>query len=61
MWFSRNEHGFWCDFCGECQKPDFHFDRDDEWDEYEAELEDTCCCNCGMPDDFCPDEGDSHD
>lgn len=55
MWWTQNEHGFWCDFCGDNLKPSFHFDDDEEWDEYEADLHERTCPNCGAPDDFDPD------
>lgn len=53
-WWTRNDHGFWCDFCGECLKPDFHFEYEDEWDEFEKDLEDGGCRACGAPDEFDP-------
>lgn len=54
IWWTRNDHGFWCNFCGECLKPDFHFDSDDEWDDFEKDLEDGNCRSCGAPDEFDP-------
>ncbi|WP_298981493.1 hypothetical protein [uncultured Roseibium sp.] len=55
MWFSRTDQGFWCTFCGNLLKPDFHFHSGDEWDEYEAELENGVTCDqCGAPDEFDP-------
>ncbi len=57
MWWSRNNDGFWCNFCGNLLKPDFHFDDDDEWDEFEAELDDGRCCDkCDPPEEFSPAE-----
>ncbi|WP_180897154.1 hypothetical protein [Martelella soudanensis] len=53
-WWTRNDHGFWCDFCGDCLKPDFHFDSEDEWDAFEKDIEDSNCRNCGAPDEFDP-------
>lgn len=53
-WFTRNEHGFWCSVCGNLLKPDFHFDDEDEWDEFEDSLEDGGCDQCGAPDDIDP-------
>lgn len=53
-WWSRNEHGFWCNVCGDCLKPDFHFDSDDEWEEYQDELKDGQCRQCGAPDEIDP-------
>lgn len=55
QWWSRTSQGFWCDFCGEHLKPDFHFGSAEEWDEYEAELDDANCPNWGAPDEFDPD------
>jgi hypothetical protein len=52
QWFTRNEQGFWCDFCGEILKPSFHFDSDEDWDEFENELEKGGCDTCGAPDEF---------
>mgnify|MGYP006979984862 CR=1 FL=1 len=54
MWWTRNDDGFWCDFCGEILKPSFHFHCDDEWDDYEADIEGSCCPHCGAPDEFDP-------
>jgi len=55
MWWTRNEDGFWCNFCGDLLKPSFHLECAEEWDEFEEDLEDGCCCKCGAPDDFDPD------
>lgn len=54
IWFSRNEQGFWCNVCGDILKPSFHFNDEDEWDEYQDELEDGQCRLCGAPDDINP-------
>ena len=56
MWWTRNEHGFWCSFCGENLMPSSHFDDDEERDEYEAKLDERNCPNCGAPDEFDPDK-----
>ncbi|MEQ8292522.1 MAG: hypothetical protein RIA08_09970 [Roseovarius sp.] len=55
-WFSRTEQGFWCDFCGDLLKPDFHFASEEEWEEYQEWLEgdEGHCRNCGAPDDIDP-------
>lgn len=55
-WYTRNEQGFWCNVCGDVLKPDFHFDSDEEWDEFENELEDESrgCRSCGAPDGIDP-------
>ncbi|MEW4459478.1 hypothetical protein AB1K42_15405 [Roseibium algicola] len=54
MWWTRNDDGFWCDFCGEILKPSFHFHCDDEWDDYESDIEGSCCPHCGAPDELDP-------
>lgn len=50
-WYTRNDDGFWCDFCGDLIKPMFHFECDEDADTYEP----AECRNCGAPDDFDPD------
>jgi len=40
-WFTRNDHGPWCDFCGELLTTE-------EQKEYEPEV----CPGCGAPDEF---------
>jgi len=52
QWWSRNDQGFWCDFCGDCLKPSFHFDSDEDADEFESGLGQGNCRNCGAPDAF---------
>jgi hypothetical protein len=49
-WWTRNDDGFWCNVCGNCLKPSFHFESDDEADEFEP----THCSQCGAPDEIDP-------
>lgn len=49
-WWTRNEHGFWCNVCGNLLKSIFHFDTPDEADEYEPQG----CDQCGAPDEIDP-------
>ncbi len=51
-WFTRNDDGFWCNFCGDLIKPMFHFECDAEADEYEPEQ----CKQCGAPDEIDPEK-----
>lgn len=45
-WFSRNDDGYWCDYCGEllllC-----HHQYDDDEDQEQIEI--TSCPKCGAP------------
>lgn len=55
-WYSRNDQGFWCNVCGNHLKPAWHLDDDEEWEDFETELEDGLGCDqCGAPDDIDPD------
>ena len=49
-WWSRNEHGFWCNVCGDQIKAPHQFEDDEDMDDYEPE----CCRNCGAPDEIDP-------
>jgi len=44
--FTVNEHGIWCDGCGELIAPEFHID-----DDYVCPSQ---CKRCGWPDEFDP-------
>ena len=48
-WYSWNEDGFWCDFCGELLRAEHQFEDDQEWEDYEKQLEDGECPYCGVP------------
>jgi hypothetical protein len=50
MWWSRNEDGVWCNWCGERIFPSW-------FDEYENGDEPEYCPNCKCSDD----EGPNHD
>lgn len=49
-WFSKNDQGLWCNFCGEHLATEHELD-----DEVKIDLEDGNCNNCGAPDDIDPD------
>ena len=55
MWWSQTSQGYWCNFCGDLLKPEFHFESDEDREEYESALEDSNCPACGAPDEFVPD------
>lgn len=44
--FTWNDHGIWCNACGEIQVPSWDIDDDTEEPEQ--------CCVCGWPDEFDP-------
>ncbi len=50
QWWDRNKDGFWCGVCGELLKPAFHFNDEDEMDDYEPGF----CRQCGAPDEIDP-------
>jgi hypothetical protein len=53
-WWTKNRHGFWCNFCGALLSPAHHFDIQNEWDHYENSLANKNCPECGAPDEFDP-------
>lgn len=57
-WFSRNEDGSWCNFCGNhLMAPHQLDDENDEAERGKNEtfFDDANCDQCGAPDEFTPD------
>lgn len=49
-WLTRNEHGFWCNFCGNLLAAPWNFDSDEEADAFDP----ASCDQCGAPDEIDP-------
>lgn len=49
--YTRNEHGIWCNFCGFLIAVPHQFNDDVEYESHEPD----CCDECGAPDEINPD------